>query len=119
MKGWQYDGYRHSLAAKGIKTGRKKYYSLFTDHSKEFDKTIRQGDIAKKQSETLNKLDEAIEKGELISENRSKFMKDEFYHVAKEYEKGLINLEQFNDEVYSKLDYFLKTNTKKLKVFEW
>lgn len=119
MKGWRNDSYRHHLAAKGVKTGRKKYYSLFIDHSKEFDKTIRQGDVSRKQSEILNKLDDAVNKQELTSENRSKFMKDEFFYVARDYEKGLMSLEQFTDEVDSKFNYFLKTNSKKLKVFEW
>jgi len=98
----------------------KKYYAGLLDHPGEgMEKELRERDIQMKQSEVLQKLDEAVRKGELTGENRNRFIKDAFAIEAEWYRGGGVGSDQFNDEVDKRLDTFMHVQNRKLKVFSW
>jgi hypothetical protein len=132
MKGWFFEKYRHSLAAKGIRTNRYSFEVFKKDHSRgildAFKSPEEKSDIGKerKNSVVMNsrmvleaKAAALQNKREISFEDTQRFFDHEFNPIADRFRNGRMTEEEFQREVGTAWDYFTKKNMKVLRPFAW
>ena len=142
--GWFFDSYRHSLAAKKIRTGRKvkrvprkktlldartKWrFFAFKDGTGIFEKGIsklhevgkdvRQQNVNVLQQEVVGKLQANEEK--MWRGSVEKFMDDTFIPESNFYLNGTVDRVQYENEIRRKLDDFINRNCNDhIGAFDW
>jgi hypothetical protein len=132
MRGWHYEGWRHSLAAKGISSSRKSYaifkksenvkpFDDFKDPEKRTDlgERRRYAIIDNLRRDLENKERIMINKKELLFEDSQRFFVEQFAPLEKQFMSGKISEDQLKDEAERSWDYFASRHQKTLKPFGW
>jgi hypothetical protein len=131
-RGWHYEGYRHSLAAKGISTSRKNF-ALFKKSEKarpfdDFKDPEKRTDLGERRryvviDDVRRRLEDKernlINKKELVFEDSQRFFVEQFAPLEKQFMSGKISEDQFRGEVERAWDYFSSRHSKILSPFGW
>lgn len=96
----------------------KKKGLLDMPHEDDMVANIREQDINKMQTDVVNDLSEAVEKGELTAKNREEFMREVFANEAKLYKEGVIDKEEFDNTIHRKMKGYLSTYSRKAHIFD-
>lgn len=126
--GWRYEGYRHSLAARGIPTGRRYLAEKERNVIKEFmaNPTTEEAEahrasmLAKVREEASSELDTAIEGGRISSDDALRFWLNDFEEEKELFLNNGQSYEQFRANVRRKLGSHMSMREKKgMNVFDW
>lgn len=126
-KGWQFEGYRHSLAARGIPSGRRQYLAernvikeFMAPPTTEEAEAHRQMMLASVRGEVSENLDAAIDAGELSSDDALRFWRDDFEEEKELFLNNGQSYEQFRENVRRKLGSHTHMRKKRgMNVFDW
>ncbi len=122
--GWQHESYRHSLAAKGVRTRYNAFKEgrglLDTTEVIDLDKEMRERTVQEATVMAENRLKEEEDEHKMPSEWTERYMRDEFPGFASRYMTDQqYSRRQFLDEVKSDVERFAGRNSGELKVFDW
>jgi len=122
--GWQHDSYRHSLAAKGVRTRYNAFKEgtglLDTTEVNGLDTEMRERTVQEATVIAENRLKEEEDERKMPSEWTERYMRDEFPGFANRYLSDQVyTRQQFLDELKRDVDRYAGRNSGELKVFDW
>jgi hypothetical protein len=129
MRGWRYEGYRHSLAARGIPT---RYYfadkgeernvikEFMANPTTEETEMHRNTMLARVRAEVSSELDRGIAEGRISSDDALRFWRDDFEIERELFMNNGQSYEMFHANVERKLKSHMHMRKKGgLDVFDW
>jgi len=121
-RGWFNEPYRHSLAAKGIRTS---YVFKSTGSPFEvFKSPEEKSDLGKSMvdrvvDKKVVEVEDFMNQHNVSFEDKKRIIDHYIAPIIERFKSGRISEEQFNEEIDSKLRHNLKASQRELKVFDW
>ena len=129
MRGWRYEGYRHSLAARGIPTRQHHYFAdkernvikeFMANPTTEEAEAHRASMLARVREDASRQLDTAIEAGDISSDEALRFWLNDFEEEKELFINNGQSYEQFKANVSRKLESHMRMRKKRgMNVFDW
>lgn len=106
MKGWRNESWRHSLAAKGVKTKQQymkgKLAMLMETKKTDEEEMFKVRQLDNVREESFRDLNEAVERGKMTADDAARFWKDDFEPEKDLFMNNGQPFEQFRENVARK-----------------